>query len=223
MKKVLLPTLLVLGCLFILDSYAVYAQDAPSNAGKEILYNGGRIRFVAGVDYKNYNLNFDNKSNNVAFFNFGLHFTPDFPLRFAVDYGFEQPQRNSRAFAIGANIEWRFITFRTSDAFDVSIPFLEMTLGARYQYDNLFVNGFDIYSNSIGPLFRVNINQLRFETGYLWGVNKVDLSPFEKGYMNTFYLRFAVDIPTYSRSIIRAMKNNKEEGVKENIFNFNFN
>lgn len=153
-----------------------------------------KINFRAGGGVKRYNLDFP-KSNNAPFLSIGASAKTGF-LFVSADYSWEVPQLSGTAYSLGANVEWFCYTFSDVKKWERQ-PFLEFAIGPRYQFDNVLTDGKSLKSHSLGAVATISMVKLNFEFGYLWGLNKIEKSPnLDKGYMNTFYLKCYLNIPT---------------------------
>ncbi len=153
--------------------------------------------FRVSMGYTGYNLDFNGKAANNSTLNFGLSYNLPFlkPMNIGLDYGFETPQKDGRAWSCGAELAYNFLGMLVNPTKGDDRCAVVFAAGARYQHDNIFTNNLAIKSDAAGPFARIIImHHFRLEVGYLWGLNKVDLSLNKQGNLNTFYARFGINI-----------------------------
>ncbi len=154
--------------------------------------------FRVSMGYSGYNLDFNGKAAHNSTLNFGLNYTLPFlkPMNIGLDYGFETPQKDGRAWSCGAELAYNFLGLLVNPSEGDDRCAVAFAAGARYQHDNIFTNNLTLKSDAVGPFARIIImQQFRLEVGYLWGLNELDLSLDKKGMLNTFYARFGINIP----------------------------
>ncbi len=162
--------------------------------------NAQNHSFTTSVGYTNQTLNHSDKNTMISV-GFSYHL-PICDGLVSADYGFEAAKSHRKGTSFGANLSipiWEGV-------WDDEIIF-KLSIGARYQYDRIFFdNSPRIKSNSVGPLARLTILQYFIETGYLWGVNDVDLQLNDKGKMNGFFLKVGTSIPLKENITNRKIK-----------------
>ncbi len=166
--------------------------------------------FTASVGYTNQTINHSDKNTMIS-----IGYSQVIPFynwcSVLVDYGFEPANNNRKGgTSLGAELQHNLIGGLKEGGFSFGL-----SLGVRYQYDRIFfTDNPAIKSHSLGPVARLRVSQLFIESGYLWGVNDVDLQANSKGTMNAFILKVGGYIPANNNGISRKLK---ELSKKENF------
>jgi hypothetical protein len=182
--------------LMVLLSSALIAQDS--------VFDSNFLRFKVGMEYRNNTLNSNYSANPIL--TFGLDAKVIYKIHKGkysdmlgvhgivggVDYGIGKSNLECDVYSFSGYLGGFIEGVGNAE----KIPCLQFMLGAKYQYDNILTQNESFNSHSVGPMFRFSYYQWNFETGYLWGVNKI----VDNDKMNTFFLKLSVSIPTFGFS-----------------------
>lgn len=162
--------------------------------------------FTASAGFVNQDLNHSDKNTMISVgYSYRLKFCPN--LNIALDYGIEAADKHRKGTSFGAELDCSLFAGMWEGEVGFALGF-----GARYQYDKIiFTNNPTILSHAVGPVARLRVAQTFIETGYLWGINEVNLnemnSTVSKGTMNSFVVKVGVYIPLNENAINRKLKN----------------
>lgn len=169
--------------------------------------------FMVDVGYTNQDLNHNDKNTIISVGYSGI--VPFYKwCSISIDYGTEVADKHRKGTSLGLELQHNFFAgvgkYKT---------YFSTSLGLRYQYDRIFfTDNPTIKSHSIGPVMTMQLPELQLfvESGYLWGLNDVNLQTNVKGTifkdtMNQFILKCGVYIPLTSGYYSRELKKLSEK------------